>query len=139
MATGEIRVPNDGALSVLGEWLAIPAGPALAHLYDNNVIFDRTKVLADYNEASFVGYSSVGPLSWPAPSINLDGKAESDSGPLAWNFAAGSGTAIVFGIYFTDDPPTKLLLVVPFDTAVTLTPAMPNLTQAVQVTEYGEF
>jgi hypothetical protein len=123
---------------MLGEWLLVPSGPAIAHLYDNAIVFDRTQVLADYNESSFVGYAAVGPITWPAPSINLEGKAESDSGALTWTFTAGAGTAVVRGMYFTDDPPTRLLLVVPFDEAVILTPAVPQLVQAVKVTEYGE-
>jgi len=139
MATESVRLPNDGALTVLDKFLAGSDGPALAHLYDNNPVYSPANVLADFNEASFVGYAAVGPIAWPAPSINPGGKAESDSGTIAWTFTAGAGTATAFGIYFTDDPPTKLLLVIPFLDPFIFSPGNPTLSKATKLTEVSEF
>jgi len=139
MATESVRLPNDGALTVLDKFLAGSDGPALAHLYDNNVVYSPLNDLADYNESSFVGYAAVGPISWPAAAINPGGKAESDSGTMVWQFTAGAGTATAFGIYFTDDPPTKLLLVVPFLDPFVFSPGNATLSKALKVTEVSEF
>jgi len=138
MASDNIFVPKSGAIAALDAWLAAVKAPLLAHLYDNNVVYNPDRVLADYNEASFVGYSAQGPISWPPAFTNGTGKAESDSPTLTWNFTGGSGTHTVYGIYVTDDPAAELLLVIPFLTPFTFSPSANSLSKAIQLTDVSE-
>jgi hypothetical protein len=138
MSTDNVYVPEQGALSDLRGWIAGELGAALVRLYVSNTPYLPTRVPADYTEASFVGYAPQGPLAWPAPVTNGAGKAESDSPVVTFDFAAGAGTAIVYGIFVTDPSATVLLLVVPFQAPVTLSPASPQLQRVLQVTEVSE-
>lgn len=133
-----VYIPDEGERSALDTWLASADGPALAHLYVNNPVYQPDRVLGDYTEASFVGYSAVGPIAWPASFTNPDSKAESDSPNLTWTFTGGSGSALVYGIYLTDQAVTKLLAVVPFLFPVVLTPGSPTLTRSIQMTDVSE-
>jgi len=133
-----VYFPQEGAKAALDAFLASSDGPAYARLYDNAVPFDPTNTLADYNEASFSGYAAVGPITWPAASINGEGKAQADSPALDFTFTAGAGTATVQGLYFTDATNTILIAVVPLVGAVILTPAQPTLSRVVAMTDVGE-
>lgn len=138
MATENVYIPQVGARSALDHWTAAGDGPALAHLYVNNLVYLPTRVLADYVEASFVGYAPFGPIPWSAAFTNGGGKAQSDSLNCLWTFTGGSGTADVFGIYLTDAAVTKLLAVVPFLVPVTLKPANPSLARVLSLTDRSE-
>jgi hypothetical protein len=138
MTSDNVYVPEQGALSDLRGWIAGELGAALVRLYVSNTPYLPTRVPADYTEASFTGYAPQGPLAWPAPFTNGAGKAESDSPVVTFNYTAGAGTAIVFGIFVTDPSSTVLLLVVPFQSPITLDPANPVLQRVLQVTEVSE-
>ena len=138
MTTSNLYLPNQGALSDLAGWIAGDLGSALVRLYENSVPYLPTNTCGDYTQCSFVGYAPVGPVVWGAPYINGTGQAETDSPPLMWSFTAGSGTALVNGIYVTDTGLTQLLLVIPFITPITLDPANPNLNQVIQLTEISQ-
>jgi len=133
-----VYFPQEGAKAALDAFLASTDGPVYARLYDNAVSFDPTRTLADYNEASFTGYNPVGPITWPAASINGEGKAQADSPALDFTFTGGAGTATVQGLYFTDDANTVLIAVVPLVGAMVLTPAQPTLSRIVAMTDVGE-
>lgn len=138
MSIDSIFIPEEGARARLAAWLASADGPALAHLYDNNPAYNPQRTLADYQEASFAGYAEVGPVGWGGVSTNPQGKAEGSSPPCLWTFTAGAGTAVVYGIYLTDDPPTTLLAVIPFLEPVILTPGSPNLVKSLRLTDVSE-
>jgi hypothetical protein len=138
VATDNVYIPNDGAIAALAAWLASVVGPATARLYDNNLPYLPTRVLADYNEASFAGYAPIVGVAWGVIFLNIAGKAESDSPALNWTFTAGAGTQPVFGIYFTDNPATKLQAVVPFSTPFVFAPANRNMSKLVQLTDVSE-
>jgi hypothetical protein len=138
MADDTIRVPKQGALSDLRGWIAGQLGPGVARLYSSNTMYTPDRVPADYIEASFVGYSAIAALNWTVPSTNSDGKGETDSKALTWTFTGGSGTATVYGIYVTDPALGVLLLVIPFLTAVNLTPASPSLSKVIKLTAVSE-
>jgi len=133
-----VYIPEEGAGARLAAWLASSDGPALAHLYDNNPAYNPQRVLADYQESAFTGYAAVGPLGWGGVSTNPQGKAQGSTSPLLWTFTAGAGTAVVYGMYLTDDPPTVLLAVIPFLDAIVLTPGSPNLVKSVRLTDVSE-
>jgi hypothetical protein len=133
-----IFVPQGGAIAALTSWLAATDAPLLAHLYVNNINYVPTRVLADYTEASFVGYAAQGPIGWGPVFTNGVGKAESDSPNLTWTFTGATGTFPVFGIYLTNVTITKLLCVIPFLHPVILTPTAPALTRSLQITDRSE-
>lgn len=138
MATDSVFYPEEATLSALDTWLASPDGPVIARLYSNNLPYLPTRVLGDYVEAAFMGYAPVGPITWPAATINGQGKAQADSPALDFHFTGGSGTATVFGMYFTDDPPSKLKAVVPFLAPVVLSPSNQDLAKVARLTEVSE-
>lgn len=138
MSVDNVFIPKQGTLSDIAGWIAGDLGSALVRLYDNAHVFSPNDTPASYSEVSFAGYAPAGPVAWTAPVINGSGKAETDSPPLTWTFTAGVGTALVRGIFVTDVAKTKLLLVVPFNQVVTLTPAQPVLSRTLQVTEVSE-
>lgn len=138
MATDNIFIPQTGARAALDDWLAALDGPSSARLYVNNLPYLPTRVLADYVEASFVGYAAVGPIPWSPAFTNMAGKAQSDSLNCVWTFTGGAGTAMVFGIYLTDLAGLKLLAVVPLLVPVTLAPANPSLSRVLSLTDRSE-
>jgi hypothetical protein len=135
---GQCFVPHEGELQACADQIAGALGASVARLYDNNHVFNPADTCADYNEASFVGYSPVTPIAWGSPFLNVDGKAETDSPTLTFAFTAGLGTAVVFGLYLTDPGQTKLLRVIPFLFPVTLSPAAPTLALVLQLTDASE-
>lgn len=138
MATDQVYIPEEGARARLVAWLAGSDGPSLAHLFDNNPAYNPQRVLADYQEASFAGYAAVGPIAWGGVSTNPQGKAEGASPPISFTFTGGVGTAVVYGLYLTDDPPTKLLAVIPFLDALILTPGAPTVSKSIKLTDVSE-
>jgi hypothetical protein len=136
--TDNVYVPKQGALSDLDSWIAGDLGASIVRLYASNTPYTPDRVCGDYTEASFVGYAPVGPLSWPPSFTNGSGKAETDSPAISFTFTGGSGTAIVYGIFVTDPSQTKLLLVIPFASPVTLSPSNTSLERVLQVTEVSE-
>jgi len=133
-----IYIPEEGALARLDAWINDPSGPLAARLYSNDLAYNPTRTLADYVEASFTGYAPVDPVTWGPPFTNGGGKAESDSGVCSWLFTAGSGTAVVYGVYLTDSSNTVLLAVIPFVPAVVLSPSSPGLSRQLQLTDVSE-
>lgn len=133
-----IYIPQDGQLSDLEGWIAGELGSAEIWLYDTYHAPSPADVPADFNEASFVGYSRLGPVSWGAPFTNGDGKAETDSPVLSWAFTGGSGTADVFGLLVVNAGGTRVLLNMPFLTPVTLSPGSPNLNRIIQLAMVSE-
>lgn len=131
-------VPKVGALQALAAWIGATLGPVTARLYDNNVVYNADRVLADYNEATFAGYAPVDPIAWGAAFTNADGKAESDSAICLWTFTGGAGSATVFGIYLTDSSNTQLMAVIPFVPAVILTPSASSVARMLQLTDVSE-
>ena len=138
MPTDNVYIPQEGAIAALDAWVQSADGPVLAHLYDNNPAYIPTRVLADYQEASFVGYAPVGPFAWTMAITNGAGKAQVESPGLNFRFTGGSGTAVVYGLYLTDDPATRLLAVVPFLSPFIFSPANPALNRVVQLTDISE-
>jgi hypothetical protein len=138
MTTPNIYVPNEGAISDMAGWLAGDLGPAYARLYVSNTPFLRTRVCADYTEASFPGYVPVNPMGWGVPFINGAGKAEVDSAALVWTLSSLIGSYFAYGIYVTDVAKTKLLMVLPFLSPYEFTPAFNSLAYIVQATEVSE-
>jgi len=138
MSVDTVFCPKEGAISALDAELAAADGPLYARLYDNAVPYTPDVVVADFNEASFAGYSAVGPITWPAAATNGSGKAESDSPALTWTFTGGSGTAVIYGIILTDPSATKAIRVIPFVPAVVLTPGSPTISRVVQLTDVSE-
>lgn len=138
MSDPNVFVPKVGATAALSAWLASVVGPANAHLYSSNTIYNPDRVLADYTEASFPGYAPVLGVAWGVIFINVAGKSESDSPALNWTFTGGSGTAPVFGIYLTDATDTFLQAVIPFSSPFVFSPSQPNLSQVIQLTDVSE-
>lgn len=131
-------MPNVGALSALEAWLAAADGPLTAILYSSNTPYLPTRVLADYTEASFVGYAPVSPLVWGPTFINGGGKAESDSQLLVWTFTGGAGTAVVYGVLLTDPGITEIRAVIPFLNPFIFSPSNTGLALVAQLTDVSE-
>jgi len=107
-------------------------------LWDNNFNPTKASVLADFNEASFVGYASISPAGFAAAFLNGDGKAETDSAVLLWTFTAGSGTAVVYGWMVIDQADAEVLAFQKFLSPVVLTPGSPNLSRVIQIGAVSE-
>jgi hypothetical protein len=138
MTTNNIYIPHQGALSDIAGWIAGDLGPAVARLYSVNVPYLPTRVCGNYTEAAFPGYAPASPLAWGVPFINGGGKAESDSAVLTWTDTALAGTYQVFGIYVTNVPLTKLLMVIPFLGPFVFSPSNNVLSYMLQATEVSE-
>jgi hypothetical protein len=138
MASDNVFVPDQGALSDLADWIAGDLGSGVARLYVSNTPYSKTRVCGDYTEASWAGYVPATPLAWGVPFINTDGKAETDSASFTYHYTVGSGSAFAFGIYVTDPGQTKLLIVVPFINPVKFTPAQPDFPSILQVTAISQ-
>lgn len=138
MSTDNVRIPDQGAESDLASWVAGDLGSAVARLYVSNVTYNKTRVPADYTEASWPGYAPI-PLVFGAVFINANGEAEIDSQALAWTFGGVSGTYDNFGIYVTDSGMSKLLAVVPFLSPQTVSPSQTSVTGVLQITAVSKF
>ena len=138
LATDNVFVPQQGAISDLASWIAGDLGSAAVRLYVNNVVYGPTRVCSDYTEASFSGYSPISSPPWGVPFTNSGGKGETDSPALNFTFTGASGTFPIFGMFVTDPSQTKLLLVVPFVIPFVFSPTNPNLSTVLQVTEVSE-
>lgn len=130
-------ITNDGALEDLESFRAILNAGSVA-LWDNNFNPTKDSVLADFTEASFVGYSRFAPPGFAAPFINGDGKAETDSAVLLWTFTGGTGTAVVYGWLIIDQADAKALAFQKFLEPVILTPGSPNLSRVIQIGAISE-
>lgn len=133
MTTDVVRYPQEGSLSELAGWIAGDLGTCKVKLYSSNTPYVATRVVGDYTEAAFVGYSQISSPAWGTPFVNGSGQAETDSPVLNWSYTGSSGTAQVFGIYLTDSSEAKLLAVVPFVSPVTLTPTDTLLSRTVAI------
>lgn len=107
-------------------------------LWDNNFVPNKSSVLADFNESSFVGYSPISPAGFAAAFLNGDGKAETDSAALVWTFTGGSGTALVYGWMILDPGAAQVLAFQKFLNPVTLSPGSPNLSRVIQIGAVSE-
>lgn len=133
----EAVIPDEGALVNLEQWRAV-LNAGTVRLFANNFTPNKSSVLADFLESSFVGYARVTPAGFAPPFTNGDGKAESDSAPCSFTFTAGSGTATVFGMYIVDASDSFVLLAWKFLAPVILTPAQPLLSRVIQATGVSE-
>ncbi len=138
MSVDSVYVPQSGAMSDLEAWIAGALGSCKVRLYVSNTPYLPTRIPADYTEASFPGYAPVASPAWGSVFINGGGAAETDSPVLTFTFASSSGTATVFGIYVTDSSGTVLLLVVPFQAPVVLSPGSPDVSRSLQVTAISQ-
>lgn len=138
MAVTPLFFPQAGSRAALNEILAAADGPNRAELYVSNTPYLPTRILTDYTLASFVGYAPVSPILWGVTFINGGGKAEADSPVCHWHFAGLVGTAVVYGILLTDVAGLNLRVVIPFLTAVILTPVSPDLDEIIQLTVTSE-
>lgn len=107
-------------------------------LFDNDLVPAHNLTPADFNEASFVGYSRASVPGFGTPFLNGDGKAETDSAVQTWTFTAGAGTAVVYGWYLLSSGDAIVLAFSKFTPAVVLTPAANILTRVIQLTGVGE-
>lgn len=117
----DLHVPDQGALSNLGNWIANDLAAPVVKLYSSNTLYSPVNTPASYTEASFPGYMSGTPTVWSAPVINTSGKAESRLEPVVFRLNSNSGIYICYGIYVTDLANAKLLLVFPFVQPVSFT------------------
>lgn len=78
------------------------------HLNKNDVAADNANaVLADFTEADFDGYGEKTAVTFPTPTINTDGAAETLSPTLTWTAGGAiSGAQTIYGIYATITPQT---------------------------------
>jgi hypothetical protein len=63
-------------------------------LFTNSIVIDDDTVLADLDEATFPGYVRITAVSltWPDPTINLDGESESDGPTMTWEASSAPGS-----------------------------------------------
>jgi hypothetical protein len=134
----DARYPNEGAISELEGWLAGDLSSAVARLYISPAAYDPADPLSAYVEASFPGYAPQPLAPWKVVTLNLAGKAETDSTPFLFQWTGSAGTTVVQGIYVTDAANTKVLIVVPFLSPFSFSPSARQLAFKLAVTAVGE-
>jgi len=133
--------PNEGLptlLSLLLKDAAVPVVNWLMFLWVNNEVPDQDSVLADFDVATFTGYSDVTitRATWTAPAI-VANKAVSTYGttPTLWTATGAFEDIYGYGIYRPDT--SKLLIVERFAALVDLsvTPIIGVLPRVTLTTE----
>ncbi len=82
-------VPDQGRIVVnqLASWRSVYSRFTVHLFKDEDGTPDNTRTVANFTECDFPGYAALGGstgVAWGDASINLDDKAESQSGELTW-------------------------------------------------------
>lgn len=113
-------IPNEGKNDLL--WYQIGASisgvnPWSLRLFVNAITPDKNTVLADLTECALSGYSPIVMTrsGWTTPVLTAD-HADSTWGTTPQIFIFTSGSATIYGAYYTDDDLGVLRFVQLFDT-----------------------
>jgi hypothetical protein len=92
---------NPSQLTMLAAIIAVINGDKV-HLYDLDHTPTPESVLADFHEASFVGYASYTVTTWGTAYLSVDGMATTTAPSHQWTGPAAGAGPTIFGYYITD-------------------------------------
>ena len=121
MEPAEVQVV--GSIQLLSVLTSLVTTPGVlfhpdVHLYQNNIVPNRSTLIGDLTEADFTGYAKVTAMVWGTPYYDVDGSALCFG--TSHSFVATDAVApnTIYGYYLTDSADAVLLATYPLASPV---------------------